>query len=228
MIVPMTDLPVDATRALVAQYALITEITDELSPEEMTKPTRCASWTITDLLFHILGYAQRALVAFASPADDVPDVDFISYWKPFKPSNDIGLAHARYIRIGASAYASPDGLKRHWRSTSSAACRAAAACDAPAVETQGHVLSVPGFIATLATEAAIHYLDMTLELPDAPPPDPGALEITKHVLDGLLGASAPPDWDLETYILKGTGRALLTASDEAALGPSVERFPLLG
>ena len=50
------------------------------------------------------------------------------------------------------------------------------------------MLATADFIATLAVEAAVHYLDLTVNLPSAPTPDPAA-----QVLDGLLGA--PPRLD---------------------------------
>lgn len=36
--------------------------------------------------------------------------------------------------------------------------------------TQGHVLRTAHFVATLAVEAAVHHLDLTVEVPAAPPP----------------------------------------------------------
>src|SRR5262249_59900418 len=64
--------------------------------------------------------------------------------------------------------------------TAAAACRAARACRHQAVTTQGHVLTVTSFAATLAVEAAVHYLDMTVELPGAPAPDPASLTLVRR------------------------------------------------
>ncbi|XKK61766.1 hypothetical protein HFP71_02405 [Streptomyces sp. ARC32] len=47
---------------------------------------------------------------------------------------------------------------------------------------------------TLAVEATVHHLDLTVGLPDAPGPSatgPGAVRAT---LDGLLGRPVPYDW----------------------------------
>ena len=41
------------------------------------------------------------------------------------------------------------------------------ACPHEFVTTQGHVLRTADFIATLAVEAAVHYLDLTVRLPAA-------------------------------------------------------------
>jgi hypothetical protein len=94
------------------------------------------------------------------------------------------------------------------------------------VTTQGHVLTVTDFAATLAVEAAVHYLDLTVALPGAPAPEPASLALVRRVLAGLLGAPLPASWDDVTAALKGTGRDPLTEVDRQALGPSASRFPL--
>lgn len=107
------------------------------------------------------------------------------------------------------------GVLRVWQDTAPAAVRAALAADpAGFVATQGHVVAVPDFLATLATEAAIHHLDLRTDHP----PAWEALEVAGQTLDGLLGTARPPAPDLPTYILEATGR--LPSNDA--------RFPLLG
>jgi hypothetical protein len=113
-----------------------------------------------------------------------------------------------------------------WSETAAAVCRAAWACRAPAVATQGYVLRPADFTATLAVETAVHYLDLTVSLPSAPPPDPAPLVLVRRVLDGLLGSPLPASWDDASAAVKGTGRAPLTDEDRALLGPLAERVPL--
>ena len=88
------------------------------------------------------------------------------------------------------------------------------------------MLTVTDFAATLAVEAAVHYLDLTVALPGAPAPEPASLALVRRVLAGLLGAPLPASWDDVTAALKGTGRDPLTEVDRQALGPSASRFPL--
>ena len=90
----------------------------------------------------------------------------------------------------ASAYTA-QMLASEWRETSAAALRAARACPYEALATQGHTLRTADFTATLAVEAAIHYLDMTVALPAAPRPDPASLALVRQVLDQLAGSPAP-------------------------------------
>jgi hypothetical protein len=84
------------------------------------------------------------------------------------------------------------------------------------------------FLATWVVEAAVHHLDLTVELPDAPPPVPASLRVTRETLDALLGERPPVGWDDATYALKGTGRLPLSGEDRDALGPLADRFPLFG
>jgi hypothetical protein len=90
------------------------------------------------------------------------------------------------------------------------------------------VLRATDFMATLAVEAAVHYLDMTVGLPDARPCDPLALDLVKRVLDELVAEPPALGWDDETYVLKGTGRLALTEAERSSLGPAADRFPLFG
>jgi len=96
------------------------------------------------------------------------------------------------------------------------------------LEFQGHVVTMEVFLAIWAVEAAIHHLDVTVELPEAPPPPPASLAVTRETLDALLGEREPVGWDDQTYALKGTGRLPLTGEERGALGPLAERFPLFG
>jgi hypothetical protein len=208
--------------ALETMYGAVIEIADSLSGDDLMRPSRCAGWAVSDVLFHLVLDARRALCTFASPSDQLPDVDAVTYWQAFQPGTSAN--HARYVRISASAYSS-GMLALEWRETAEAAVRAAQACPYPAVTTQGHVLKTADFVATLVVEAAVHHLDMTVELAAGPPPA-SALRLVRQTLDGLLGT--PLDWDDRAYALKGTGRMALTDSDRGTLGPLAARFPLFG
>ena len=219
--------------ALETGYARVTDVVTGLGEAELMRPTGCAGWAVSDVLFHQLLDAQRALVAFATPVTEPPDRDDITYWAEFTPEpGEAGAparagaaAHARLVRVAASAYP-PGTLARVWSETSAAACRAARACQAAGVATQGHVLRPADFTATLAVETAVHYLDLTVDLPSAPPPDPVSLALVRRVLEGLLGSPLPASWGDASAAVKGTGRVLLTDEDRAVLGPLADRVPL--
>jgi Mycothiol maleylpyruvate isomerase N-terminal domain len=227
----VSDLsPAAVLDALDAAYRNVTAVAGGLGEADLMRPSRCVGWAVADVLYHELLDARRALRTFASPADQPPDRDDVSYWTDYAPSGSADFAeesaaHARYVRIAAAAYP-PGALAWEWSETSAAACRAGRTCEHPAVATQGHALTVTDFAATLAVEAAVHYLDLTVALPGSPAPDPASLRLVRRVLDGLLGAPVPASWDDVTAALKGTGRESLTEADRQALGPSAGKFPL--
>jgi len=219
--------------ALETGYRNVTDVVTGLSEADLMRPSGCAGWAVTDVLYHQLLDAQRALVAFATPITEPADRDDVSYWSAFAPKGgEAGnqaqagaAAHARFVRVAASAYL-PGSLARAWSETAAAVCRAARACPAAAVATQGYVLCPADFAATLAVETAVHYLDLTVSLPSAPSPDPASLALVRRVLAGLLGSPLPASWDDTSAAVKGTGRAPLTDEDRALLGPLAERVPL--
>jgi hypothetical protein len=222
--------------ALDAAYQNVTAVAGGLGEADLMRPSRCAGWAVADVLYHELLDARRALRTFASPSDGPPDRDDVSYWADYAPDSGTGdgraptyaeesAAHARFVRIAAAAYP-PGALAWEWSETAAAACRAARACGHEAVTTQGHVLTVADFAATLAVEAAVHYLDLIVALPGAPVSDPASLALVRRVLDGLAGAPLPASWDDVTAALKGTGRDPLTGADRQALGPLAASFPL--
>jgi uncharacterized protein (TIGR03083 family) len=217
----------DAQAALDEAYTAITSVVTGLDEGRFTLPTRCSEWSVRELLFHQLLDARRALVTFASPSNAAADVDFATYWLAFTPGSDGARRHAGYVQRAAAAYASPRSLVEEWTETAGAAVRAAAATDRESrVTTQGHVLNSADFVTTLVVEAAIHHLDLTLEIP-APQPR-RALEHAVRTLDAVLGTHPDLAWSDDDYVLTATGRRPLTNDERIRLGALGSRLPVLG
>ena len=213
---------------LIQLYAADADAVRDRPEADYGRPTR-TDWTVRELLFHQLLDAQRTLVALASPAapEEEPDVDSVSYWRPFFPDSDWNAPHADFVRVAASAYSSSAELLDHFTTTSEAAGRAVAAADpASRVRTQGHVITVADLASTLVVEATTHLLDLTVDLAGAPAPPAAALAEARRVLEGLHGGPLPEEWDDVDAVLKGTGRTPLTQEDRAGLGEGWR--PLLG
>jgi hypothetical protein len=217
----------EALSALEAAYGGFDRVLEGLNERDFLRPTLCSAWVASDVVFHHLLDAQRALIAFATPSKERPDVDYVTYWRPWSAADEGALAHARFVRVAASAYASPAQLVAHHRDTAAAALRAAAAAGGRGrVATQGHTLALSDFLATLAVEAAVHHLDLVAFLDDAPTPDPAALVLVRRTLEGLAGGRLDTQWDDISYALKGTGRAPLNDDDRERLGAVAGAFPL--
>jgi hypothetical protein len=114
--------------------------------------------------------------------------------------------------------------------TAAAAVHAARTADpAGLIATQAHVLTVPDFLATLVTEAVIHYLDLIDPLPGTAEPAPDAVALALSTLDGLAAPDGlPAHWGGREVLLKGSGRLELDGTDRRALGGLADLFPLLG
>lgn len=131
------------------------------------------------------------------------------------------------MRASAAAFPRPQLLQHLWAETAEAALHAAGAADLDAlVSTQGHVLTVADFVATLAVEAAIHHVDLLAGGEPAPSELDAALRLTALTLDGLLGGPRPLPWSDEEYLLYGTGRERLSPEQRRAAGELAARFPL--
>ena len=217
----------DALLALESSYNDLGAVLQRLDGDDYAAPTLCSTWVVSDLVFHTMLDAQRALIAFATPSQATPDVDYVTYWRPWSAADPDAVAHARFVRLAAAAYASPATLVAHRRATADATVRAAAAADCEGVvSTQGHSLSVPDFVATLAVEATVHHLDLVAFLEGSEGPAALPLALVRRTLDGLAGGRLDLGWDDRTYALKGTGRSPLSDEERARLGDLAAALPL--
>lgn len=213
----------DGYQVLDSSYRALLDVLDGLDDRAGWRHTRCAGWTVRDLVHHLWSDAQRALVALHTPAAGPADVDSVSYWRPWQPGTTGAEAGRRGTRIMASAWSSVEPMAALYAETARAvlvAGRGRAGADL--VGTQGHVLTVDALFRTLAVEATVHHLDLRLGTPS----EEGIAE-ARQVLDGLLGRSAPVN-DSVRYVLVGTGRESPTDEEAAALGVDAKRLPLFG
>ena len=185
-----------ARSAMASSYQALAEDAGRLGEDDLAAGSRCRAWTRADVLFHVLLDAQRALVTFATPVASDPDVDFVAYWRPFLPGSEGAAEHARFVRRVCASYPSDLAIARQQAETAAAAVRAAARVSADLkVATQGHVLTVGDFMATLAVEATIHHLDLLADDDDLAGPGAEGLAAVRLTLDGLLGEPVPASWD---------------------------------
>lgn len=204
-------------------YRALLDAVAQVNEKTGWSSTGCSGWTVRDLLVHLLGDAQRALVALHTPADGPADVDAVSYWSNWQPDSADADAGIRGTRIMASAYSTVGSIVASYTETANAVLVAGCGrSGSDLVATQGHVLTIDALFSSLAVEATIHHLDLGLGEPSN-----AGLAQTRIVLDGLLGRQLPIE-DPARYALIATGRVSLTTEEDALLGADRSRLPLFG
>jgi hypothetical protein len=220
-------MPPGSVELLRRAYAPLIDLAAGVDEATGWTPTGLPGWTVRDLLFHLAGDCQRALVAMATPSDLPVDTDEVSYWTPWRPGTDSAQAGLRGIRIIASAWSSVRGPADLHVETARAVLHVAAHADLDVVvTTQQRVLTIDSLLRTLAVEAAIHHVDLGAVLPS--PPHTDVLAEVRRVLDALLGAPTPDDWDTVRWIRVATGRVEPSSVERAALGTGADKLPLFG
>lgn len=111
----------DAYQALDASYRALLGVCAELDDDTGWRDTRCAGWTVRDLVHHLLSDSHRALVALHTPASSGPaDVDAVSYWRSWQPGAPGAEAGRRGTRIMASAWSSVESIAALYAETATA------------------------------------------------------------------------------------------------------------
>jgi hypothetical protein len=224
-----TQRPASPSRAVHAAlriaYSDLSTIALSLGEADSWRPTRCLGWTVRDLLAHLLGDAQRGLVALATPAPGPPDRDAVTWWTG--GAGQGALRGLRSLRAIAGAWELAD-LARAFAETTRAVVGLAARTPPTAVVAAGdHALHVEDVLATLAVEAAVHHLDLVADL-HRPGPRPEPLAVVRRTLDGLAGRPAPDDWPDDRWALLGTGRVPPGGVERRFLTAAGVHLPLLG
>jgi hypothetical protein len=213
------------TDLLSRAYDPLLDLADRVDEDTGWQPTALPGWSVRDLLFHLAGDAQRALVALATPAHGAADTDHVTYWGEWQPGTQGARDGLRGTRIMASAWSSVRGPADLFADTARAVLVALERTDpTDVVRTQGRRLTVESLARTLTVESGVHHLDLGLPTH----PDPLVLKEICHVVEGLLGQPLPEGWDARRCALLGTGRVLPTDAERAALGDAAHRLPLYG
>jgi hypothetical protein len=179
--------------ALRIVYSDLATIAASLDEEDSWRPTRCIGWVVRDLLLHLLGDAQRALVGLATPAAGPADRDAVSYWARVRFGDDPEFHELRALRSIASAWDLENLARVFGETTRAVVSLAGRTTPDTLVTTQGHTMWVDDLLATLTVEAAVHHLDLVVDL-NRPGPRPEPLAMVRQTLDGLLGEPSPAGW----------------------------------
>jgi uncharacterized protein (TIGR03083 family) len=198
-----------AARACAAAIRALLTAANGLDDQELLEPSRCPGWSRLNALMHVHLGLQDMLLGMASPTEAEPDVDAASYWRTDPPSNDGDadpIDHFGFLYRFSSAYRRPHQAVGHLRHTAETLAAAVERMTPGRLRFQGHVLDSGDFLATWATEVAVHHLDLDLAA-DAPGPDPEALRLARRTAETLAGGPIEGADDVEAT-LRGWDRRI--------------------
>ncbi len=197
-----------------------------LSDDDFARPSGCAGWLVRDLVCHLVIDAQDVLITLATPSDDAPTRDAVSYWQVSHtpPTGDDPL-DALIVRL-AAAYEDPALLKFHLDDVGSAAGRAARLADpALLVSTQEQTLTAGDFLSAYVLEWTLHHLDLVAQVDGEGPPAEG-LARTRSMVEQIAG-EFPASWSDTDVLVVGTGRRSPSEAEAAELGDLAGKLPFV-
>lgn len=220
----------DAVRtAFSAECARLTEILAELVDADLDRPTDCPPWTVRELIAHVRTGIGRLTDMLAAPAPPRAEVDAAGYFgtAKFTPQVDAdriagGRRDARQVDRAALA----SEVDRAWRATDAAV--AAAPPDRVVRTRHGDAMLLTEFLRTRVVEVGVHGLDLAAALGRPPWLTAAAAAVIADLLTGGRPAPAGLRWDRLTLIRKATGRAALTAPEQAAIDAAGFRWLAFG
>ncbi|MFI0410831.1 maleylpyruvate isomerase N-terminal domain-containing protein [Actinomadura sp. 3N508] len=201
---------------------------EDLSGQDMQRPSGCTGWLVRDLVCHLIIDAQDVLITLVTPADTAPTADATTYWNLVDPPTGDDPLDALIPRL-AAAYGDPGLLKFHLDDVGSAAGRAAELADPSArVSTQDKVLTAGDYLTAYNLEWTLHHLDLTAHLPKAAAPPSETLRAARTALENIAGTQFPEQFSDKEALLIGTGRRPPTTAEKTALGDELAtKIPLI-
>ncbi|MEU9720914.1 maleylpyruvate isomerase N-terminal domain-containing protein [Streptomyces sp. NPDC047976] len=204
-----------------------------LSEAEWDLPTRCAPWSVRELLGHVRVVIAWLPAMLDAPAPGRAEVSAVEYYRPddrFAPqTNTARIALARDHASGqAGGAALAEDFTETWRRVERL-CRAEPA-DRVVRTRHGDPMLLSQFLVTRVVEVAVHGLDLAEGLGREPWLTPQAADL---VLELLLGpdpsaATRSLGWDRLTLLRKATGREPLDPAETARVERLGIRWLTLG
>ena len=203
----------------------------QLDDRAILATSGCFGWNVGDVLTHVHLGLQEMLLALGMYTDDAPDTDAASYWRAF-PSNhgvisDDQLDDIQFVRRVNAAYRRPADVLRHFSITAQGLLDRVPMMPEVAMPFQNQVFASGDFLAVWVVELVIHHLDLQAEV-TLPDPDPAALQLTRRVIEALVGEPLPSSVPDRTVVLIGAGREALSEAHNRAVGRLAARLPVLG
>lgn len=202
-------------RAFRAECAAVDDTLAQVPPDAWAR-TALGSWTLAELVAHLVRQASRVTAYADEPVLDAPLLDRVTYYRYDVATVAPGVAQRAVAEARAvDAETLPALFTEAWRDDADRA--AALPAEQPLASAFGPI-RLDEFLATRVLEVTVHHLDLrtALDLPAAVAPEAG--RVTTDLLEALLGGPRPRNLGRVRFLQAATGRI---PSDDP-------RFPVLG
>ena len=173
-------------------------------PADAWEQPALGSWTLKELVAHLVRGVTRVTAYLPEPLPDAPVVDRLEYCR-FDADAEAPKVAQRAVEEAAVVEAAslPGSFAVGWRASAAAAADHGAAQLLP---TFRGPIRLDEYLATRVMEMVVHHLDVrgALDLPEAS--TPAAARMTMALLEGLLGDARPRNMGRTRFILAATGR----------------------
>ena len=189
--------------AFAQECAAIDATLADIAAEAWSQPA-LGSWTLAQLVTHLLRGASRITEYLPLPVDDRPLVDRVGYCRY---DADAAAPDVARRAVEEAARIEPADLPGRfavaWR-----ASVAAASDHGPAqvLPTMMGPMRLDEYTATRVLEMVIHHLDVRTAVDLPPLATPAAARMTMGILEALLGEPRPRNMGRTRFLLAATGR----------------------
>ena len=162
------------------------------------------SWTLAELVAHLVRGATRVTAYLPEPVPDAPPVGRVEYCR-FDADAEAPAVASRAVQEAAAVdpESLPGRFSMGWRAS------AAAASDhgpAQLLPTFRGPMRLDEYLATRVLEMVVHHLDVRAALDQPPASTPAAARMTMAILEGLLGEQRPRNMGRTRFLQAATGR----------------------
>jgi uncharacterized protein (TIGR03083 family) len=215
--------------AFVAEGHALMQALHDVAAADFTRATNCPPWTLSELVVHLAGSIRVGDGFSDAKAGTDPRTTADYYRRPERDTTAYRTDNVRQTQDAAAHVLATRTATEYLAATFDASRRTLTESDRRRIVVIDDVgaMRIEDWLITRVIALAAHGLDVALTLGRRPWTTSEALQLMRPVFVSLLEADPPPSWDDQHLLAVATGRATLTPTDRAVLGPHARRFPLL-
>jgi hypothetical protein len=102
----LVSLPGNVGTILTSELAVLSQVVQDLTDEDMVAGTGCRGWRVADLVVHLGADTEALLVALACPIEEPADRDYLSWWRDWPHEGAVSFDSVRASWARTSSYPS--------------------------------------------------------------------------------------------------------------------------